>query len=250
MGLLSLQEIFCQHDPHYARTHRVPPHQRKAARAIMQCRTAALGGHVQSCPDGHFSRIGYNSCRHRSCPQWASMQSERGLSKQRARLLACDHYHLIFTVPHDLTPLWPLNLRQMTGLIFPCVRATLMELLGDAKYVGAQLGLMLAFHSWGRTLVCHPHVHCLVTGGGLSPTGQWVCVPKGFLLPVHVVTALFRGKFIGGWRRLQERGELPFPGERREQAFVNLLNRLGHPTKTRWHVPSRERYAHSEGVAT
>jgi hypothetical protein len=250
MGLLSLQEIFCQHYPHYARTHRVPTHQRKAARAIMQCRTAALGGHVQSCPDGHFSRIWYNSCRHRACPQCAYIQSERWLSKQRARLLACDHYHVIFTVPHDLNPLWQLNLRQMTGLMFQCVRDTLMELLGDPKYLGTQPGLMLAFHSWGRTLVWHPHVHCLVTGGGLSPSGQWVSVRGGFLLPVHVVTALFRGKFIGGLRRMQERGELTLPGEMRAQAFVNLLNRLGHAKKTRWNVHIRERYAHGEGVAT
>jgi hypothetical protein len=241
VGLLSLQEIFCQHYPHYARTRRVPAHQRKAARAIMQCRTAALGGHVQACPEGHFSRIWYNSCRHRCCPQCAYIQSERWLAKQRARLLACDHYHVIFTVPHDLNSLWPLNLRQMTGLMFQCVRDTLMELLGDAKYLGAQPGLMLAFH---------PHVHCLVTGGGLRPTGQWVSVRHGFLLPVHVVTALFRGKFIGGLRRMQERGELTLPGEMREQAFVNLLNRLGHRKKTRWNVHIRERYAHGEGVAT
>ena len=249
MGLLTLQEIFCQHYPHYARTHRVPTHQRKAARAIMQCRTAALGGHVQSCPEGHFSRIWYNACRHRSCPQCASIQSERWLATQRSRLLACDHSHVMFTVPHDRNPLWQLNMAQMTSLLFQCGRDTLMELLGDAKYLGAPPGLRLALHSWGRTLVWHPHVHCLVTGGGVSPSGKWVSVRGGFLLPVHVVTALFRGKFIGGLRRLWQRGEIELPVELRAQAFLNLLNRLGHGKKTRWNVHIRERYAHGEGVA-
>jgi hypothetical protein len=250
MGLLTLQEIFCQRYPDDERTHRVPAHQRKAARAIMQCRTAALGGHVQACPDGHCSRIWSNSCRHRSCPQCAYIQSERWLATQRARLLACDHYHVMFTVPHDLNPLWLLNLSQMTGLFFQSVRATLMELLGDPKYLGAQPGLMVALHSWGRTLVWHPHVHCLITGGGVSPSGQWVSIRTGSLVPVHVVTALFRGKFIGAWRRLGKRGELELPQEMRAQAFLNLLNRLGHPKKTRWNVHIRERYAPGAGVAT
>jgi Putative transposase/Transposase zinc-binding domain len=250
MGLLPLQDIFCQSSPAYERTHRVPAHYRKAARAIMQCRTAALGGHVQSCPAGHFSRIWYNSCRHRSCPQCAYIQSERWLLKQQARRLACDHYHVLFTVPHDLNPLWHVNMPQMTGLLFQSVRDTVMELLGDIKYWGAQPGMMAAFHSWGRTLVFHRHVQCLVTGGGFSPSGQWVSVRTGFLLPVHVVTALFRGKFVWGLRRLWKRGELTLPAEMRPQAFLNLLNRLGHAKKTRWNVPIRERYPHGQGVTT
>jgi hypothetical protein len=250
MGRLSLQDIFRQHYPVYERTYRVPSHQRKAARAIMKCRTAALGGHVQSCPDGHFSRIWYNSCRHRACPQCAFIESERWLAKQRSRLLACPHYHVIFTVPHELNPIWHTNMQQLSGLLFQAVRDTLMELLGDRKYLGAKPGLMLAFHSWGRSLVLHPHVHALVSGGGLDRDGQWQAVRNGFLLPVRVVMALFRGKFIGGLCRLHERGELDLPAEMSGQSFINLLKRLGHPKKTRWNVHIRERYAHGEGVAT
>ena len=250
MGTLSLQDIFRQHYPAYERAHRVPSHQRKAARAIMQCRTAALGGHVQSCPDGHFSRIWYNSCRHRACPQCAFIQSERWLARQRARLLACPHYHVIFTVPHELNPIWRCNMRQLSGLLFQAVRDTLMELLGDSKYLGAKPGLMLAFHSWGRSLVLHPHLHALVSGGGLDRDGQWQAVRNGFLLPVRVVKALFRGKFIWGLRRLHERGDIRLPAEMGEQTFINLLNRLGHGKKTRWNVHIRERYTHAEGVAT
>ena len=109
MALVTLQTIFQEAFPAYEQTHPLPAYVRRAARAIMQCRTAALGGHVQACPDGHMSRIWYNSCRHRSCPQCAYLQTERWLALQRARLLACDHSHVICTLPHDLHPLWLAN---------------------------------------------------------------------------------------------------------------------------------------------
>src|SRR4051794_19619122 len=110
----------------------------------MQCRTAALGGHVQACPDGHMSRIWYNSCRHRACPRCAYLQTERWLALQRARLLACDHYHLIFTLPHELNPLWLANVAVMTTLLFQAVRDTLSTLLADPQYLGAQPGILAA----------------------------------------------------------------------------------------------------------
>src|SRR5262249_33419090 len=163
---------------------------RRAACPIGQRRTAALGGHVQACPDGHVSRIWYNSCRHRSCPQCAYLQTERWLVLQRARLLACDHYHVIFTLPHDLNPLWLANVPLMTTVLFQAVRDTLCTLLADPKYLGAQPGIIAALHTWSQTLMLHPHIHCLVTGGGLTPMGQWVAVRNGFLLPARVVMAV------------------------------------------------------------
>jgi hypothetical protein len=196
MALVTLQAIFQAAYPAYEQTHPLPSYVRKAARAIMQCRTAALGGHVQACPDGHMSRIWDNSCRHRSCPQCAYLQTERWLALQRARLLACDHYHVIFTLPHDLNPLWLANVPVMSTLLFQAVRDTLVELLADPKYLGAQPGIIAALHTWSQTLVLHPHVHCLVTGGGLPPAGQWGAVRHGFLLPARVVMAVFRGKML------------------------------------------------------
>lgn len=118
MALVTLQTIFQDAFPAYEQTHPLPPHVRRAARAIMQCRTAALGGHVQACPDGHVARVWYNSCRHRACPQCAYLQTERWLARQQARLLACDHYHVIFTLPHDLNPLWLANVQVMPPLLF------------------------------------------------------------------------------------------------------------------------------------
>ncbi len=250
MGLLTLQDIFCTSYPAYERTHPLPAHVRRAARAIMQCRTAALGGHIQACPDGHVSRVWYNSCRHRSCPQCAYLQTERWLALQQARLLACDHYHVIFTLPHELNPLWLANVPVMTSLLFQAVRDTLDTLLADPQYLGAQPGIIAALHTWSQTLVLHPHVHCLVTGGGLTPTGQWVAVRNGFLLPARVVMAVFRGKMLAAIRQALAREELALPEAVRPQQWRNLLTRLGHPTKTPWNVWIMERYRHGAGVVT
>jgi Putative transposase/Transposase zinc-binding domain len=250
MALVTLQTIFQDAFPAYEQTHLLPTHVRRAARAIMQCRTAALGGHVQACPDGPMARIWYNSCRHRSCPQCAYLQTERWLALQRARLLACDHYHVIFTLPHDLNPLWLANVSVMTTLLLQAVRDTLGTLLADPKYLGAQPGIIAALHTWSQTLVWHPHVHGLVTGGGVTPDGHWKAVRQGFLLPARVVMAVFRGKMLDAVRRAFAQDALVLPEAMRPQQLLNLLNRLGHAQKTPWNVHIRERYRHGAGVVT
>ena len=246
----SLQTIFQDAFPAYEALHPLPAHVRKAARAIMQCRTAALGGHVQACPDGHVSRLWYNACRHRACPQGAYLQTERWLARQRARLLGCDHSQVIFTLPHDLTPLWRANVPGMTSLLLQAVRDTLCTLLADPRYLGAPPGLLAALHTWSQTLVLHPHVHGLVTGGGLTPDGQLTAVRQGFLLPARVVMAVLRGKMLEAIRQAWACGELGLPEGMRPQPFLNLLKRLGHPRQTKWNVHIRERYAHGVGVVT
>ena len=154
------------------------------------------------------------------------------------------------TLPHELNPLWLANVSVMTTLLFQAVRDTLSTLLADPKYLGAQPGILAALHTWSQTLVLHPHVHCLVTGGGVTPDGHWKAVRHGFLLPARVVMAVFRGKMLDAIRRAWTRGELVVPEGLRPQQVLNLLNRLGHPTKTRWHVRIMERYAHGAGVVT
>jgi hypothetical protein len=250
MALITLQTIFQDAFPAYEQRHALPAHVRRAAHALMQCRTAALGGHIQACPDGHVARVWYNSCRHRSCPQCAYLQTERWLALHRARLLACDHYHVIFTLPHDLHPLWLANVPVMSALLLQAARDTLVDLLADPQYLGAQPGILAALHTWSQTLVLHPHVHCLVTGGGLTPDGHWQAVQHGFLLPARVVMAVFRGKMVAAIRQTLARGALALPEPMRPQQVLNLLNRLGHPTKTKWHVRIMERYRHGAGVVT
>ena len=250
MALVTLQAIFQDAFPAYEQSHALPTHVRRAAHALMQCRTAALGGHIQACPDGHVSRVWYNSCRHRSCPQCASLQTERWLAFQQARLLACDHSHVIFTLPHALNPLWLANVSVMTTLLFQAVRDTLGTLLADPKYLGAQPGILAALHTWSQTLVLHPPLHCLVTGGGRTPEGHWKAIRNGFLLPARVVMAVFRGKMVAAIRQTFARGALALPAPMRPQQLLNLLNHLGHPTKTKWNVRIMERYRHGAGVVT
>ena len=214
---------------------------------MMECRTAALGGHIQRCPGGHVQEVWYNSCRHRSCPQCSHLAKERWLEKQKARLLACDHFHVIFTIAHELRALWRLNARLLIEILFQSARKTLLELLGDHRYLGAVPGVVISLHTWGRTLSFHPHVHCLVTGGGVSPTGEWISVTNGYLLPVRVVRIVFRGKFLAAVRKALERGELALPQGMTEQKVNNLLNQLG---RKNWNVCIRERYSHGSGVIT
>jgi hypothetical protein len=173
------------------------------------------------------------------------VQTERWLARQKARLLACEHYHVILTLPHELNALWLANVAVMTQLLFASVHDTLCELLGDAKYLGAKPGIIATLHTWSQTLVLHPHLHCLVTGGGLTEGGHWVAVHNGFLLPMRVVMALFRGKLLATIRQGVVQGTLSLPEGQRRQQVENLLNKLG---RTKWNVHIRERYGYGQGV--
>jgi len=247
MGQVTVQQILQCGYAAFAQCHPLPDYVRKAAWALMACRTALLGGHVQGCPEGHFQRIWYNSCKHRLCPQCAWLQIERWLSRQKARLLACDHYHVIFTMPDELRGLWLANVRAMTNLLFATVHETLDELLGDAKYLGACPGMIAALHTWSQTLVLHPHLHCLVTGGGLTEAGQWRPVRNGFLLPARVVMALFRGKLLATIDAAIRAGTLRLPTSLTLRQWETLRNKLG---RRKWNVHIRERYPHGTGVLT
>lgn len=225
----------------------LPPHMWRAAERITACRTAALGGHVQACPEEHMERHWYNSCKHRSCPLCAFTSIERWLDKQKARVLDCDYYHVIITVDGALDSLWLANGRAMTDILFKAAKETIFELLGDRKYLGAEPGMTIALHTWGQMQGLHPHVHCLVTGGGLAPDGTWRAVNNGYLLPGRVARDLFRGKFIAAVRQGLEQGKLAVPPTERLQRILNLLNKLG---RKKWNVCIRERYAHAGGVLT
>jgi len=219
----------------------------QAAERIIACRTAALGGHVESCPNGHVHAVHYNSCKHRSCPQCAFLQVERWLARQRARLLDCAYFHLIFTVPSELNPYWRYNKRLLARLLFRAVRETLLELLGDERYLGALAGIIAALHTWGQTLGVHPHVHVLLTAGGLAADGSWREPVKSCLFPRGVVMSLFRGKLRALLGDAAARGELLLPPGRTLPQFRGLLNQLG---RVAWNVKILERYRHGRGVAT
>ena len=241
----SVQQILQRHLESLKAERTLSAPQSRAASALAKCRTAALGGHVQRCPEGHLERVWYNSCRHRLCPQCNGLARERWLERMRARLVDCAHHHLVFTIDHALNALWMLNTAAMSAALFGAVRDTLGTLLADPLYLGAQPGMVLALHTWGRSLPLHPHIHALVTDGGWSGE-QWVNPRRSHFLPARVVMTLFRGKFLAALRRLHETGALRRPDGLSAERLISLLNRVG---RKKWNVRLIERYAHGRGVA-
>ena len=187
--------------------HRVTYDQRQVLGAMVRCRTAALGGHIDRCDACGFSRPAYNSCRNRHCPKCQALAQYRWLEQRKARILPVHHFHVVFTLPAELRALVKRYPRDMYALLFTAASQTLIELGADAKRLGAQLGVTAVLHTWSRDLNYHPHVHCVVTGGGLSQDGhRWVTTQPGFLFPVQVMGALFRSKFLHGVRKLRHEG--------------------------------------------
>jgi hypothetical protein len=187
--------------------------QAKVLDAIARCRTAALGGHRDQCANCGHQAISYNSCRNRHCPKCQTNAREQWLAKRQQELLPVGYYHLVFSVPHALVPLMWQNKRRLFALLFEASAGTLLEVAADPKHLGAQAGLLAVLHTWGQTLQPHPHVHCVVPGGGLSPDhSHWISSRPHFLLPVKVLSRVFRGKFIAGLRRAFHRDQLRFYG--------------------------------------
>ena len=179
----SLQHIFQHSFDDYQGKHRLPLKYHRAAQAIMSCRTPAQGGHELYCADLHERSIQYHSCRHRSCPRCNQQPKAEWVTRQLNRLLPVEHYHLIFTVPHELLPWWRFNQRWFNATLFKTVKETLMALAYDEKHLGAQPGFILELHAWERNLSLHPHIHCLMTGGGWDEIeATWKGSKEGYLL--------------------------------------------------------------------
>ena len=242
---VTLQEILQTSFATYTHTHKVPRRVWRAARAIMACRTAALGGHVRRCPQGHVTEIWYNSCRHRACPRCCTQRISQWLDGWQEQILPTGHVHVIFTLPSELPELWQWNRAALTEVLFRSVRETLLTLLGDPKWLGATPGILAALHTWGRTLTLHPHVHCLVSGGGLDADGQWQGVRTGFLLPVAVVRSLFRGQVLGALEALWLTGRLQTPLHWEDDGVRQVLIRAARQP---WNIRIAERYRHGRGV--
>jgi hypothetical protein len=188
--------------------------QRSVLRAIARCRTAALGGHVDRCDTcGHWA-ISYNSCRNRHCPKCQAQARERWLHARERDLLDVPYVHAVFTLPHDLLPLAYRNGSRLYTWLFQASAATLREVAANPRHLGAEIGVLSILHTWGQTLVRHPHVHCVVPAGGLSVDQERWVHPKyaGFFLPIKVLSRVFRGKCVEALRRAYDRGDLDLAG--------------------------------------
>lgn len=165
-------------------------------RAITACRTAQLGGHMDTCQACGYEKPSYNSCRNRHCPKCQSLVKERWIEHQKYDLLNVGYFHVVFTVPAELNQLIYQNQRTLYNLMFRTVAETMTELSADKKYLGAVIGFTSVLHTWGQNLMHHPHIHCIVPSGGLTKDGKWLNSRKKFFLPVKVLSRKFRGKFL------------------------------------------------------
>jgi hypothetical protein len=245
---LEVAQIFRLYGEEYRQQHRLSRPQLRAMRAIELCRTAALGGHVDECEQCGVRTISYNSCRNRHCPKCQSLDKERWLEQRRGELLPVSYFHVVFTVPHELNPLALSNPKWFYDLLFAGASQTLLEIAADPKHLGARIGVLAVLHTWSQTLELHPHLHCIVPGGGLSLDGQrWVPTSRpDYLLPVQVLAALFRGKFLAGVKAAQQAGQLILPETLQNPAsFQALLDRL---YRKAWVVYSKPPFGGPEQV--
>ncbi len=222
---------------------RLPTHQWKILRALLACRTPALGGHrylCQQCGRTHFVP---HSCRNRHCPLCQGQAAHRWLEQQEAALLPVPYFHVVFTLPHELNSLIQQNQRALYNLLFRGATDTLLS-FGRERF-GAQLGITAVLHTWSQTLLDHYHLHCIVTGGGLSDDGtRWVGSAGRYLFAVRALSAVFRGKFCSGLQQLQGRGQLQFHGQLEGLAQAGAFKRLlRQAVRRKWVVYTNQPFA-------
>lgn len=217
------------------------PDQARAVRALVACRTAALGGHLEACDHCGYSRPAYNSCRNRHCPKCQVLKQELWAEAQESKLLPTAYFHLVFTVPRDLHPLFRKAARVCLDLLFQAASETLLE-VAERRLV-ARIGFTAVLHTWTQKLLLHPHLHCIVPGGGLSADrSAWIpCRHQNFFLPVRVLGVVFRGKLLSKLEQALSEGRLPFP----ERAGKALLKKAARPN---WVIYAKKPLAGPEQV--
>ena len=235
----------------FLRTHPTSPVQRQVLRAIAHCRTARFGGHVEGCDACGHKRIAYNSCRNRHCPKCQGAARAKWMAAEQSTLLPVDYFHVVFTLPHALNALIRANPRTLYALLFQAAAATLLTFARDPKHLGGEPAITMVLHTWGQNLTEHAHVHCVVSGGGLSADGShWSATRRrGFLFHVLAMSKMFRGKYLAALARLCRRGQLRFTGQcaglAESETWQGLLTTLHH---ARWVVYAKPPFGGPERV--
>jgi putative transposase/transposase-like zinc-binding protein len=250
--VLEVADIFRRHGPAYRQAHasHLGGTERRVMAAIEACRTPALGGHAERCADCGFSRHAYNSCRNRHCPKCQGLARAEWLAARQAELLPVPYFHVVFTVPAPVADLAFHNKAAVYGMLFHAAAEALRDVAGDRRYLGAEIGAVAVLHTWGQALHHHPHLHCIVPGGGLSPDQtRWVACPPGFLLPVRVLSRRFRDVFVRELRAAFAAEALHLPG-----ALASLADRtascawLAELARAEWVVYAKPPFAGPEQV--
>jgi hypothetical protein len=249
---LEVADIFRAMGPSYrlAQAGHLSLAQLKVMSAIQNCRTAALGGHVDGCDDCGYLRVAYNSCRNRHCPKCQAAAARAWLAERKADLLPVGYFHVVFTLPAEIADIAWQNKAIIYDLLFRAASETMMTIAADPGHLGARIGITAVLHTWGSAMTHHPHVHMIVPGGGVSLDGRrWISSRPAFLLPVRVLGALFRRLFMTRLIELRDAGKLVFFGaqaglaERRD-----FLRHLAPLRKKRWVVYSKAPFAGPEAV--
>lgn len=211
--MLEVADIFREYGGEYRKSHKLPLRMHKAMNAIEDCRTASLGGHVDECENCGHIKISYNSCRNRHCPKCQGLAREKWLKQQKRFLLPTHYFHIVFTIPDIINQLALRNQRELYSILFKSSSETLLELCSDKKYLGAKTGFISILHTWGQNLMDHPHIHCIVPGGGLSPDEKsFISSREKFFIPVKVMSSLFKGKFLAYLKKSYNEKKLKFNG--------------------------------------
>lgn len=226
------------------------PEQRRVMRAIESCRTAALGGHVEACDACDHQRIAYNSCGNRHCPKCQSLERARWVEARCADLLPVPYFHVVFTLPSQIARLALQNKKVVYGILFAATAETLTSIAADPTHLGARIGILAVLHTWGQTLTHHPHLHCIVPGGGLSlDRSHWICSRKRFFVPVHVLSSRFRTLFLDMLKAAFRREDLTFHGQLAHLADPAVFGRfIASQRKLSWVVYAKRPFGGPEQV--
>jgi len=254
LGALEVADIFRDFGPAWRKANagHVSLGQLKVMSAVERCRSAALGGHVLRCTGCSEQQISYNSCRNRHCPKCQSSAAHRWLEDRQADLLPVEYYHVVFTMPSQIADIAYQNKAVIYNILFKAAAQTLLTIGKDPKHLGASLGLTAVLHTWGSAMTHHPHLHCIVPGGGLSPDKQrWVACRKGFFLPVRVLSRLFRRLFIEQLEQAHRDQRLTFYGKHTALEDAQEFARYLAPVKrVDWVVYAKRPFAGPESVLT
>ena len=249
---LEVADIFRRHGEAYRQAHdgHLGRIERRTMSAIELCRTAELGGHVEGCRSCGAIRIAYNSCRNRHCPKCQGQACRDWLAAREDELLPVAYFHVVFTLPAEIAAIAFQNKEVVYAFLFKAAAETLRTIAADPKHLGAEIGLIAVLHSWGQNLHYHPHLHCIVPGGGLSPDGRrWVSCRSGFFLPVRVLSRLFRRLFLEQLRAAYDAGRLGFFGYLAELAAPATFNRkLVEVRRLEWVVYAKPPFGGPEQV--
>jgi hypothetical protein len=232
---IEIADIFRKYGSVFREKYRLPLHYIKVMNLISVCRTSALGGHLEKCDECGYQRNAYNSCRNRHCPKCQHAAKEKWIDRRKSELLPIQYYHIVFTIPEELNNITLVNKRVMYSILFKSASETLLVLGKDPKHLGAEIGIIAVLHTWGQNLMDHPHLHCIVTGGGLSrDKSKWIKAKKArhknFFIHVNVLSDLFKKKFLYYFKKAQKNQELRFSGRLSElnerKVFQRILNNL------------------------